>query len=305
MVSMIVEPIIEAMRKGTIPWVRPWIVNGYRNLVTKREYRGINPLLLALSAARNGFTSSWWLTLKQVHQLGGRVKDEHFETSTVVVFFKWAVRRGAEDDEAAERFPVLRYYRVYNLDQCEGIPAHRIPAVETRSIDPHAEAERILSNMHGIPSIRFGGNVASYSPGIDVISMPDRTSFTSQAGYYSTLFHELAHSTGHESRLNRESDREYEGACFGSAPYAREELIAEIAAAALTSLAGMEFQVANHAAYVASWLRVFENDPKVVITAAQAAQKAVDWILGVTYNKKGEKINRVTGELLEAVSEEQ
>ena len=181
--------------------------------------------------------------------------------------------------------PFLRYYSVFNVSQCEGIPADKIPGLNGISHEhcPILEAERIVANMPKRPEIRHGGGRACYSPAFDRVDMPKAESFRSGEDFYSVLFHELTHCTGHESRLNRKgvagSDGEW--SAFGSTPYAREELVAEMGAAFLSGHAGIvERTLNNSAAYVQSWLQRLKDDARLVVQAAAQAQKAADFILG-------------------------
>jgi antirestriction protein ArdC len=254
-----------------VPWRKPWRARGgARNLVTGKPYRGINALTLGCTA----YTSPWWVTYRQAKKLGGHVrKGEH---GSLVVFWRWRV---VEDKETGETktLPLLRYYTAFNAEQCEGL---KVPPIEdARPIEPIAEAERIAAGMPNPPRINHGGDKAYYSPIADHVQMPPRETFEKAPEYYSTLFHELTHSTGHPSRIGRNIGTA--AAAFGSEPYSREELVAEMGAAFLCGEAGIVSEtLANSAAYIGGWLRALRNDKRLVVMAAAQAQKAADYVLG-------------------------
>ncbi len=276
------EKIADLLNQGVVPWRRPWSAAGLpRNLVSQRPYRGINTFLLSASM----YESPYWLTMKQANQLGGNVRAG--ERSTPVVFWKVYDAPAAIDDDAADapvedsrrRF-VLRYYRVWNLAQCE-LPAAalaELPALPTRAFEQIEAAERIVTAMPRPPRITYGGDRAYYRPVLDAITLPARERLTSDAEFYATLFHELAHSTGHASRLAR--DTVAQAAPFGSAVYSKEELVAEMGAAYLCAEAGISPPViGNQAAYIDAWLKRLHDDRTLLVHAAAAGQKASDYIL--------------------------
>jgi antirestriction protein ArdC len=215
------------------------------------------------------------VTFRQAKQRGGHVRQG--EHGAPVVFWKW---HDLEDRDSGEpkRVPVLRYYTVFNVQQCESVAAPAVAAPE-REHSPIVAAERIVADMHEPPIIRPGMAGACYSPLEDVVSMPRPEVFDSGEAYYATLFHELTHSTGHTSRLDRGLGEQL--APFGSPDYSREELVAEMGAAFLCGEAGiLEPQLPQSAAYIAGWLQRLRNDRRLVVNAAAQGQKAADWILG-------------------------
>jgi antirestriction protein ArdC len=186
--------------------------------------------------------------------------------------------------------PFLRYYSVFNVGQCEDIPADKIPVQNgsQRQHCPITAAESIVAAMPKQPEIKHGGGRACYSPSLDIVTMPKPENFTSGQDYYSVLFHELTHSTGHASRLNRKgiSGEDGEWSAFGSTPYAREELVAEMGAAFLSGQAGIvERTLDNSAAYIQSWLARLKEDRRLIVQAAAAAQKAADFILNKQFSQ--------------------
>jgi len=270
----ITERIVSLLEQGTVPWHKPWKVNTGlpRNLVSKKPYRGINVfLLMAMS-----YESPHWLTFRQAIQLGGNIKKG--EKSCPVVFWK---RMNNEDEESAEpqKAPLLRLYHVFNVAQCEGLK--ETSAVETGSFTSTKPAE-IVAKMPQPPVVKHGMAQAFYSPTDDCVGMPERERFDGEAGYFATLFHELIHATGHEKRLKRASIAERNG--FGSDPYCKEELIAELGSAFLCGYADIvDRTIDNSAAYLEGWLKQFQNDRTLIVSAAAQAQKAADFILGRTF----------------------
>jgi antirestriction protein ArdC len=268
--EIITSRIVEELEKGVVPWRKPWKTLAPANLVSKKPYRGINVFLLALQ----GYGSQYWLTYRQAQALGGNIrKGEH---GTKIVFWKFATfDTETADGEAEERKSAfLRYYTVFNLEQTEGLKA--LLALPPAS--PIESAEDIVKGMPNPPGFERDFQ-AAYIPSRDTVTMPSRTSFNCQEEYYSTLFHELTHSTGHAKRLAREGfDRPQQ---FGSQSYSREELIAEMGSAMLCGVAGIEQStLANSAAYLSTWINRLKADSKLIISAASAAQKAADYIRG-------------------------
>jgi len=278
--EIITARIMSQLESGTVPWHKPWNVGthgGPQNLVSKKEYRGVNVFLLSCMP----YSLPYWVSYKQAQQLGGNVRKG--EKSTPVVFWKWLEKENPETGKA-EKIPLLRYYRVFNVSQCEGIDG-KIPQVDESDVEPFgpiAKCERIVEAMPGRPEIRHGMDGGFYQPSNDFVGMPDRERFETAESYYSTLFHELTHSTGHESRLNRQGIATVAG--FGSQTYSKEELVAEMGSAFLSGHCGIEDRILdNSAAYINGWLGRLKNDPKLVVMAAAKAQKASDYILGVKW----------------------
>jgi antirestriction protein ArdC len=268
--DIVTSRILAELEKGQVPWRKPWRTLPPANLVSKKPYRGINVFLLALA----GYGSQYWLTYRQALALGGNVrKGEH---GTKIVFWKFdKYESETVDGEPEERKSAfLRYYTVFNLEQTEGLKA----LLALPPARPIESAEAIVSGMPNPPAFEQDFQ-AAYIPSRDTVTMPSRTAFESQAEYYSTLFHELTHSTGHAKRLAREGFDSPQK--FGNESYSREELIAEMGSAMLCGVAGIEqATVANSAAYLKSWIARLKADSKLVVSAASAAQKAADWVLG-------------------------
>jgi antirestriction protein ArdC len=279
MYQIVTDKIIGMLEAGVVPWRRPWSSAGLpRNLVTKKPYRGLNHFLLSASK----YVSPFWLTFKQANELGGSIRRG--EQSTLIVFWKIDQKEHSPQEsgkqETHRRF-LLRYYRAFNLEQCD-LPQgviDKLPKVETHEHDPIDEAEWIVANMPQRPALETAGSKAFYNLLTDRVTIPPRELFTTAEEYYATLLHELTHSTGHPTRLARETITE--AAPFGSATYSKEELCAEMGSAFLCAEAGISSVVIeNQAAYVAGWLSKLREDRKLLVYAAAQAQKAADFILG-------------------------
>lgn len=288
--QMIADKFVEALNAGTIPWRKPWArtgrkeYTGQHNLATGRPYSGVNPMLLGLTAMVNGYTSSGWATFNQIKKAGGSVRKG--EKAATVVFWKFLdVEEENPMTGAREKrkVPMLKSFNVFNRDQCDGLPEKVEPqADEAAEFEPVEIAEAIVAGMPKAPRIAHdGGDRAFYAPHFDRVSMPCREQFVGPAEYYSTLFHELAHSTGHKSRLNRSTLSKI--AEFADESYAREELVAEITAGFLCAECGISEEVIdNQQAYVQNWAKRIKADPDMVLWAAGQASKAADYITGQT-----------------------
>jgi len=287
--QVITDRILALMDKGIVPWRKGWVGGKNGNMprnLTGRAYRGINVWLLASL----GYTSPYFLTFKQAQKLGGRVKKGEKGMSVVLWQpFEKQVMDENSGKMVTKKWLSLRYYTVFNVEQTEGckFPKKVVASLTTGTadetpVDPFdaiEAAEAIFDNWTGKPTVAFDGNDrAYYVPSEDIVHLPKKAQFRGSGEYYSTLFHELAHSTGHKSRLNRDQT-----GYFGSHNYGVEELTAEFTAAFLNGMAGLEPEVIeNNAAYINSWKTTIKADPKLVVTAAGRAQKAADLILGTT-----------------------
>ncbi len=280
--QIITDKIINLLESGVVPWRRPWTSTGLpRNLVSKKPYRGVNVFLLSASK----HVSPFWLTYRQANELGGHVRKG--EESTIVVFWKVEdLKHSTENldneqtEEKTRRRFLLRYYRVWNLEQCEFPQAvlDKLPKIETHEHDPIEAAERIIAGMPNPSEIQHTGSKAFYSPITDRITLPPRELFASVEEYYATALHETVHSSGSPKRLAREGI--CESSPFGSPVYSKEEMIAEMGAAYLCAEAGISNAVIeNQAAYVAGWLRKLRENRRLLINAAAQAQQAADYIL--------------------------
>jgi antirestriction protein ArdC len=271
--EVVTNKILEQLENGVIPWKKPWRCEPPCNLVSGKEYRGINPFLLA----SQGYGSRYWLTFAQANKIGGHVKKG--AKSSIVVFWNVGQEKIVRNSDGVERKTkpfLLRYYSVFNIEQTDGIAdklglgnaGPRVPSIEA--------CESIVSGMPNAPAMVQDAR-AWYRPSTDTVGMPSRSLFHSSEEYYSTLFHELTHSTGHSSRVGRDGIEEI--AAFGSESYSKEELIAEMGAAMLCGVTGIvPATIPNSAAYLQHWIQRLRGDSKLLVSAASAAQKAADYI---------------------------
>lgn len=268
--EIVTQQILDKLDKGVVPWHQPWDNNGAINWGTGKPYRGINAILL---------DPGEYATFNQIDKAGGKVKKG--SKSHLVVFWKFYKKESEEGEETEIKGALMRYYRVFNiLTQCEGLESKR--KIINRNNDPIEEAENIVKGYKNGPEIIFAPGRAFYRPASDEISVPHINDYPLPEEYYSTLFHEMGHSTGHKDRLNRSGIESI--AAFGSDLYSKEELIAEIASAMLCGVAGIENKTLdNSAAYIKSWSEKLRQDSKLIVQAAGQAQKAADYIRGISY----------------------
>ena len=264
--------IIDQMENGIIPWQKPWVANGKAiSHATGKAYSLLNQMLLGRPGE--------YMTFKQCQEAGGRVRKG--EKSSMVVFWKWIEQ---EDEETGEKkeVPFLRYYNVFHINQCEGISEkHTTETVFPDGADTLATAQDIIYDYlsrEGVKMTHTEGDQAFYRPATDEVVLPIRKQFISTTEYYSTVFHELTHSTGHPSRLNRLTKPSF----FGTEDYSKEELVAEIGASALVNYVGLETanSLRNNTAYIQNWLTVLKGDKRFIVSASGKAEKAVNLILG-------------------------
>jgi len=262
--------IIAQMDQGYITWRRPWCsASTAVSHVTGKPYSLLNQMLLSRPGE--------YVTFNQCQQEGGCIRKG--EKSQMIVFWKWIETKDEETGEKKE-VPFLRYYSVFNIDQCEELQPKHTQLMPETPIKADETAESIIAGYiqrSGVRLIHQEGDRAYYQPLTDSITLPLRVQFHKTAEYYSTAFHEITHSTGHASRL----DRLEKTAFFGSEAYSKEELIAEIGAATLVNNAGFETSDSfrNNAAYVQNWLQVLKGDKRFIVSAAGQAEKAVNMIL--------------------------
>ncbi len=303
----ITNRMIKALESGTVPWQKPWraATGGRpRSMSTRKPYEGINTLLLAITVMETGYPSPWWGTYNQVAELSGmerrtstRTGHQYWaspggtprgvrkgEHGTQVVLWKTAQRTETDPEtgkHATKSYPLARLFTVFNAEQCEGLPDQFYPAKTGEWADESREPEEVLAgylNAAG-PRIRWlAQDRAYYRPGDDLITLPERSQFTTPEAYYGTAFHEAVHSTGHKDRLAREGIEKFDH--FGSDRYGREELVAQMGSAILQAETGIETdaEFERSAAYLASWLDAIKADARLVPQAAAQAQRAVTLI---------------------------
>jgi antirestriction protein ArdC len=298
--QIVTDQVIAALDQGIIPWKKPWRSASFQMPIsgTGHLYRGINVFLLAFTAQAKGYTSPVWLTFKKANELDGKIKTG--EKSTLVVFWSILKKPNTDPNTMAKKpiinVPMLKFYRVFNSEQTENVklPKKLAALVEAAAVEnkgtifDNAKAQAIVDGYEDKPQINHGaGAQAAYSPALDVINIARQQDFDTEEGYWNTLFHEFTHSTGHVDRLNRKGVAE--ATHFGDAQYADEELVAEMGAAFLSAIAGVDANgstIKNHAAYIASWKKRLTDDPKLVVSAAARAQKAADYIQGTKFEQE-------------------
>lgn len=285
--EIITNQILSKLKQGVIPWKRVWNPNRIpENPITNRKYRGLNSLILSFE----GRDCPFYATYKQIVSKGGTVKKG---TKGIPLMYwnmhvpKEYKNKGLTEEQLKQhQIPFLKYFTVFNLEDTEGI---EIPDYSNKAIDfqPIEKCESVVKEWEGCPEIKHSGDKAFYRPIEDIVYMPNQDTFKSKELYYSTLFHELAHSTGHKARLNRDLSHK-----FGSKEYAKEELIAELASAFICSDLGIDNSntndinmLDNTTAYIQSWIQVLSDDNKMLIQASSKARKAADMILSVKNEK--------------------
>ena len=286
--NIITEKIIEKLEAGVIPWKKPWKGQWFipKNLLYKNPFRGINLWLLQMEEC----SSPYWLTMYQINSLGGRVMKG--EKSKLVIFYNWTYHDRNNKSITKEQFkalspedkkmiyekPFVRYHRVFNVEQCNGLDNHLPPnQLPTPEFLANVNCEEIVKAYKDKPDIRYSGYKAYYDPEEDFIRVPKKTDFNGTSEYYSTLFHEMVHSTGNKNRLDRELGMKVMNK--KDEEYSKEELIAEMGSTFLMGNAGLESQVIdNSSSYIDGWLNVFKKDNKMLVIAGSQAQKAVDYI---------------------------
>lgn len=279
----ITDRIVRELESGEIPWKKPWIgTSAAIKHVGGKPYSLLNQFLLGEPGE--------YLSFKQCQQEGGKIKKG--AKSKIVVFWKMLNKErtdaegktvfGKDGKPVVDMIPFLQYSNVFHIRDCEGIsPKYSVDVTKRTDVEAKAEAEKIMCdylNFSHVNLVYAEQNQAYYQPSTDTITLPLRKQFNSSAEFYSTAFHEMTHSTGHSSRLNRLQNKK---AAFGNEEYSKEELVAEIGAATLVSKAGIETQDSfkNSAAYIQSWLKALKNDKRMIVSASGKAEKAVEYIL--------------------------
>ncbi|HEX7854739.1 MAG TPA: zincin-like metallopeptidase domain-containing protein [Sphingobium sp.] len=285
----VTERVIAQLEAGRLPWVQPWdsgkAATGLpRNAGTGRCYSGINVLILWATLFEKGYGVQRWLTYRQAQALGGQVRRG--EQGTTICYADRFIPKDEQakaHDEAREARQVafLKRFTVFNVEQCEGLPADLTAPTAPAGIEDMIPRARHLITATGA-RIVIGGELAFYAPGPDCIHVPPPSAYYERINWYRTAFHELGHWTGHKSRL----DRFVEG--HGTPSYAREELCAEMASAFLCAELGIAPTV-RHADYIGSWLAVLREDNRAIFRAASQASKAADHIL--SFERAGEAVS--------------
>ena len=278
----VTETVIKLLEEGTVIWQCSWYQRGWpKNHLTQLHYRGWNLFFLNFHAERKGYPTANYLTFKQANQLGGTIKKG--EKGVKIIY--WATIKPKEDENATIESEdskksklVPKTYIVFNIAQTEGIEFPTIIPIIKSQNEKIAACEDVVERMPNPPKMQYDGDCAYYQPLQDTVVVPPLEKSIGAEEYYSTLFHELAHSTGHSTRLNRKELMQTDG--FGKVNYAKEELTAEMTAAYLCAITGIgQPTIENSAAYIDNWLTVLKKDKTLIIKAASQAQKAADFIL--------------------------
>jgi antirestriction protein ArdC len=283
--------IIDALERGVIPWQKPWDEIPYdsrfpHNAISGKKYNGMNPFILSAVAQKNGYTSSGWLTFKQAIENGGNVTGQH---PALIYFWKFnpVQSKNSETGKVTEKtVPFMQMFKVFNTEQCGA--KLKLPARETSVVDvvdngftPNKKAQSIVDKYvkNGGASITHASHDgAYYSPLLDEIHLPDKKQFKTKNVYYATAFHEMGHSIGHSTRLNRFVDTAT-SAKFGSKEYSKEELVAELTSTFLCAESGINNTIENSASYIKGWLSALKNDRAMLVTASSKAQASANYIL--------------------------
>lgn len=275
--SSITERILQQLDAGVIPWRKTWASGLPRSLSTAKEYRGINALVLGSAE----HTSRYWVTFREAQRLGGHVRKG--ERATPVIYWKWRtaeeLAKLREETDRERLAPCVPFVSaVFNLDQVEGVtrPEDDVRHQDHRRLEVAEQMLQVTPDLPEIVHSASGG--PSYHPGLDRITLPHLSQFESADHYYATLFHEAVHGSGHPKRLNR-----FDGAQLDQPEkYGFEELVAEFGAAFLCAFAGITSPSndALQASYIEGWSRVLRKDHHLIIRAAAAAQRAVDYLRG-------------------------
>lgn len=272
--EMITERIIEQLENGVIPWQKPWsgTHSGAYNRISNKPYSLLNQMILKHGGE--------YATFKQWSDLGGKIRKG--EKSEVVTF--WKIQPYEEENENGEKIikqiPLLRYYNVFHISQVDGVEPKE--QLKISDLEPIEEAEKIkldYMNREHLKIFEKVTNDAFYLPIQDYIQVPCKEQYQDIEEFYSTLFHEMIHSTGHKSRLNRP---DMQGIVrHGSEKYSKEELTAELGSAMIINILGIETEKSfkNSSGYIQDWLQVLKNDNKFIVSASSKAEKAVKYIL--------------------------
>jgi len=267
----VTDSIIKQLENGAMPWIKPWATDSTadKNFLSQAPYKGINRLMLGLSSMVHGFGCPVWASFKQWQTVGATVRKG--EKGTKIVFYSPVTKENKATGDS-ESYNLLKTYYVFNASQVEGVTI-QAPTVPDKPFNAIEAAELRIKLTGAV--ITHGGDSAFYAPSVDKINLPHKSSFLTESNYYATVFHELTHWSGHESRCNRNLKGH-----FGNPLYAFEELVAEMGAAFLCQ----DYRIAGelrHAGYIQSWLKVLKEDSRAIFKAAALAQKAADHINGL------------------------
>jgi antirestriction protein ArdC len=281
----ITNQIVSELEKGVRPWLKPWNAEHAAGRITRPlrgngiPYQGINVLMLWSVAMERGYAAPIWMTFRQALELKAHVRKG--EQGSLVVYADKIIRTETDETtgEASEHaIPFMKGYTVFNVEQIEGLPERFYANAEPCSeiVQRIAHAEKFFAAIGAI--VRHGGTMAYYNVSHDYVQMPPIEAFRDTEAYYATLAHEVTHATRHPMRLDRDFGRKR----YGDEGYAMEELVAELGSAFLCADLELTPEVrADHAAYIASWIKVLKNDKRAIFSAASHAQRAADFLHGL------------------------
>lgn len=275
----VTEQIIQSLEEGVLPWRKNWNGSGSvnsiipQNILTNRNYTGINTLILMTKELRENYSQSHWATYSQIRSLGGNVRQGEKGTTIIFVAPKVKGKKSEDSDETViERrsSSIVKRFTVFNFAQCEGLDPIESPSAQITFEEQQNVINSYIRSTGA--EIRYGGDQACFYPLLDKIAMPFAKDFSTIEAFFAATLHELIHWTGHTSRLNRISTGQ------NKESYAKEELVAEIGATFLTARFGLPSMLENHASYINHWLSALKDDHRAIFTAASAAQKAVNYL---------------------------
>lgn len=281
--TRITDKIVAELEKGERPWMQPWNAEHAAGKITRPlrhnglPYSGINVLMLWMEAVERGYGAPLWMTFRQAQELGGHVRKG--EKGSLVVYANTIIKT-EQDKETGEdiehKIPFMKGYTVFNVEQIDDLPAHYYAKAQVPQLDPEQRLDRVEQFFRNTgAAVRHGGNRAFYAIGPDHVQMPPFEFFKDRESYYATLGHECTHWTRHPSRLDRDFGRKK----WGDEGYAMEELVAELGSAFLSADLGLTPEVReDHAAYIASWLKVLKEDKRAIFSAAAHAQRAAEFL---------------------------
>lgn len=266
--QIVTDKILNLLERGNLPaFKKLWSERGSGyNYSTGNPYKGLNSLLTALATSELGYEHNAWLTINQANSLGGKLRKGTTGKTVWLNSYRFVSKKGKDGEDLS--YPLLTSFAVYNIAEIEGIDfvfgSEAVPPMDLRE----------AANRIGV-QVKWGGDKAAYSRGLDLIKLPLASDFVSEQALFAVFAHELIHSTGHKSRLNRTF-----GERFGDPDYAKEELVAELGAAMLCAQFGIESTIEGHAGYLAEWLTVLKSDKRFIFKASSAAAKAVALLMG-------------------------
>ena len=266
--QIVTDKIISLLERGNLPaFKKMWADRGSGyNYSTGNPYKGLNSLLTALATSELGYEHNAWLTINQANSLGGKLRKGVKGKTVWLNSYRFVPKKGKDGEDLS--YPLLTSFAVYNVAEIEGI-AFDFGSEAAPPLDLMEAANRI-----GV-QVKWGGDKAAYNRSLDMIKLPLASDFVSEQALFAVFAHELIHSTGHKSRLNRTF-----GERFGDPNYAKEELVAELGAAMLCAQYGVSSEIEGHASYLAEWLTVLKSDKRFIFKASSAAAKAVALLMG-------------------------